>query len=212
MARIRKIRRRLAEGCNYYLLDANFLANKYIPPTIAPNAWERRRIEKCLTWWEEIDQQLNSDNARVYICDLCIAETFKVLVKKYYLDKWFPNSSMYNNAKKRLIRDITTNAKELAKYDRRIRYHDISTSRDLIIAVDRFFEIFLKKAIDVALADLIILATAKYLIDFYDVPVGRMHIITLDRDLRRGARYIKELPYIYDPTQPEDERGKVFIS
>ncbi len=128
------------------------------------------------------------------------------------MDKWLQNSSIYNTAKKRLIKDISTTAKELAKYDRRIRYHDISTSRDLIIAVDRFFEIFLKKAIDVALADLIILATAKYLIDFYDVPVGRMHIITLDRDLRRGARYIKELPYIYDPTQPEDERGKVFIS
>ena len=212
MARIRKIRRRLAEGRNYYLLDANFLANKYIPPTIAPNDWRRRQIEKCLAWWEEIDQQLNSDNARVYICDLCIAEAFKVLAKKYYLDKWFPNSSMYNNAKRRLIKDITTNAKELARYDRRIRYHDISTSRDLIIAVDRFFEIFLKKDLDVSLPDLIILATAKYLIDFYDVPVGRMHIISLDEDLRKGARYIKELPYIYDPTQPGDERDKVFIS
>jgi len=211
MARIRKIRRRLAEGCNYYLLDANFLANKYIPPTIAPNEWQRRRIEKCLNWWDEIDQQLNSGNARVYICDLCIAEAFKVLAKKYYLDKWFPNSSTYNTAKKRLIKDIATTAKELAKYDRRIKYHDISTSRDLIISVDRFFEIFLKKNLDVSLPDLIILATAKYLIDFYDVPVKHMHIITLDRNLRGGARFVSELPYIYDPTQLEDERSKVFI-
>ena len=212
MARIRKIRRRLVEGRNYFLIDASFLANKYIQPSIAPNDWERCRINKRLDWWDEIDQQLNSDNARVYICDLCIAETFKVLAKKYYLDKWFPNPSMYNTAKKRLIKDISTTAKELAKYDRKIRYHDISTSRDLIIAVDRFFEIYLKKKLDVSLPDLIILATAKYLIDFYDVPIKRMHIITLDSDLRKGARFVKELPYIYDPTQSEDERSKVFIS
>lgn len=211
MARIRKIRRRLVEGLNYFLIDANFLANKYIPPTIAPNARQKRRIEKCLEWWEEIDSQLNSSKARVYVCDLCIAEAFKVLAQKYYVDKWFPNSSMYNSNKKRLIREITTTAKELSKFDRKIRYHDISTSRDLIIAVDRFFEVFLKNNLKVSLPDLIILATAKYLIDFYDIPARRMHIITLDKQLRHGARFIQELPYIYDPTQPEDERNKVFI-
>ena len=211
MARIRKIRRRLVEGLNYFLIDANFLANKYIPPTVAPNDRQKRRIEKCLEWWEEIDSQLNSSKARVYVCDLCIAEAFKVLAQKYYVDKWFPNSSMYNSNKKRLIREITTTAKELSKFDRKIRYHDISTSRDLIIAVDRFFEVFLKNNLKVSLPDLIILATAKYLIDFYDIPASRMHIITLDRQLRCGARFIQELPYIYDPTQPEDERNRVFI-
>ena len=171
MARIRKIRRRLVEGRNYFLIDASFLANKYIQPSIAPNDWERCRINKRLDWWDEIDQQLNSDNARVYICDLCIAETFKVLAKKYYLDKWFPNPSMYNTAKKRLIKDISTTAKELAKYDRKIRYHDISTSRDLIIAVDRFFEIYLQKKLDVSSPDLIIFATANYLFDIYILPI-----------------------------------------
>ena len=211
MARIRKIRRRLVEGLNYFLIDANFLANKYIPPIVAPNDRQKRRIEKCLEWWEEIDSQLNSGKARVYVCDLCIAEAFKVLAQKYYVDKWFPNSSMYNSNKKRLIREITTTAKELSKFDRKIRYHDISTSRDLIIAVDRFFEVFLKNNLKVSLPDLIILATAKYLIDFYDIPASRMHIITLDKQLRRGARFIQELPYIYDPTQSEDERNKVFI-
>jgi len=211
MARVRKIRRQLAEGLNYYLVDANFLVNKYIPATLAPNSYQRKRIEKCLEWWQEIDIQLNSEKARVYICDLCIAEAFKVLAQKYYIEKWFPNSSTYNNAKKRLIKEITTTAKELAKYDRKIRYHDISTSRDLIIAVDRFFEVFFKNNLKVSLPDLIILATAKYLIDFYDIPINRIHIITLDKDLRNGAKYIKELPYIYDPTTTEDGRDKVFI-
>ena len=210
MARIRKIRRRLAEGRNYYVIDANFLANKYIPPTIAPNEYQRRRIEKCLDWWIEIDQQLNSDKARIYIPDLCIAEAFKVLAKKYYVEKWFINPSTYNQAKKRLVKDISIDAKELAKYNRKIPYHDISTSRDLIIAVDRFFEVFMKKHLDVGLPDLIILATAKYLIDFYDIPTSRIHIITLDQPLRQGAKYIAEIPHVYDPTKPEDRSDRVF--
>lgn len=210
MARKRKIRRQLAEGLNYFLVDANFLANKYIPSTAAPNDEQKRRIEKCREWWDEIDSQLNSGRARVYICDLCIAEAFKVLAKKYYVEKWFSYSS-YNNSKKRLISEITTTAKELSKFDRTIRYHDISTCRDIIIAVNRFFEVFLKNSLDVSLPDLIILATAKYLIDFYDIPTKRIHIITLDKPLRRGTKYIQELPYVYDPTDPADERNKVFI-
>jgi predicted nucleic acid-binding protein len=212
MARIRKIRRQLAEGRNYFLVDANFLVNKYIPPTVAPNDTQKRRIDKCLEWWGEIDSQLSSGKARVYICDLCIAEAFKVLAQKYYVDRWFPNSHTYNYSKKRLISEITTTSKDLSKFDRKIRYHDISTSRDLIIAVDRFFEVFLKNNLKVSLTDLVILATAKYLVDFYDIPTNRIHIITLDRHLRRGAKYIQELPYIYDPTDPADERSKVFVS
>jgi predicted nucleic acid-binding protein len=213
MARKRKIYRRLAEGLNYFLIDANFLANKYIPSTVAPNEAQKRQIEKCYEWWNEIDSQLDSGRARVYICDLCIAEAFKVLAKKYYVQKWFSNPSIYNSSKKRLSNEITTTAKELSKSNRRIRYHDISTCRDIIIAVNRFFEVFLKNNLTkVSLSDLIILATAKYLIDFYDIPAKRMHIITLDKDLRSGAKYIQELPYIYDPTDPADARDKVFTS
>ncbi len=70
---------------------------------------------------------------------------------------------------------------------------------------------FLKKNLEMYLPDLIILATAKYLINIYGVPVGLMQIITLDRNLRRRARYIEELPYIYDPTQPGDESDKACI-
>lgn len=211
MARIRKIRRSLAEGRNYFVIDANFLANKYIPPICAPTPYQKRRIEKCLEWWAEIDQQLSSDKARVYIPDLCIAEAFKVLAQKYYVEKWFRNSSAYNTAKKRLAKEITIEAKELAKYDRKIKYHDISTSRDLIIAVDRFFEVFMKNKFRVSLPDLIILATAKYLMDFFDIPSKHIHIITLDKQLRGGTKLIQELPYVYDPTESEDEKGKVFI-
>ena len=88
MARIRKISLNPAEGKNYFVVDANFLANKYIPPNRAPNLKEKTRIQKCLEWWNKIYAQLNIYKARVYIPDLCIAETFKVLAKKYYVYKW----------------------------------------------------------------------------------------------------------------------------
>ena len=210
MARIRRIYLDPSQGKNYFVIDANFLANKYIPPQRAPNDREKTRIEKCLDWWKEIDTQLDFDKARVYIPDLCIAETFKVLAKKYYIDKWFRRPTEYSNARDRLLQDITVSTKTLRAYSRKIRYHDISTSRDIIISVDRFYEVFLKADLDVSLPDLVILATAKYLIDFYDVPKNRMHIVTLDRSLRDGSKKIQELPNAYDPTR--DDRHKIFIS
>ena len=211
MARIRKIYRNPSQGSNYYVVDANFLANKYIPANRAKTTKDRTRIEKCLEWWAEINSQLASDKARVYIPDLCIAETFKVLAQKYY-DKWFLNYNEYRGARRRLIGDITIRDKVLRAPNRRIKYHDISTSRDIIISVDRFYEVFLKAGLDVSLPDLVILATAKYLIDFYDVPKKRMHIVTLDRNLRNGSKKIQELPNAYDPTRSEDDRRTIFIS
>jgi hypothetical protein len=210
MARIRRIYLDPSQGKNYFVIDANFLANKYIPPQRAPNDREKTRIDKCLDWWKEIDTQLDFDKARVYIPDLCIAETFKVLAKKYYIDKWFRRPTEYSNARDRLLQDITVSTKTLRAHSRKIRYHDISTSRDIIISVDRFYEVFLKAGLDVSLPDLVILATAKYLIDFYDVPKNRMHIVTLDRSLRDGSKKIQELPNAYDPTR--DDPHKIFIS
>lgn len=209
MARIRRIYRNPSQGKNYFVIDANFLANKYIPPQRAPNAREKTRIEKCRDWWKEIDTQLDFDKARVYIPDLCIAETFKVLAHKYYVERWFQKSE-YSNARNSLKRDITVLPKILRAHSRTIRYHDISTSRDIIISVDRFYEVFLKEGLNVSLPDLVILATAKYLIDFYDVPKNRIHIVTLDRNLRNGSKKIQELPNAYDPTK--DDRHKIFIS
>ena len=161
MARIRRIYRNPSQGKNYFVIDANFLANKYIPPQRAPNAREKTRIEKCRDWWKEIDTQLDFDKARVYIPDLCIAETFKVLAHKYYVDKWFLRYTEYSNARNSLKRDITVSPKILRAHSRKIRYHDISTSRDIIISVDRFYEVFLKEGLNVSLPDLVILATAK---------------------------------------------------
>ncbi|MDO9334603.1 MAG: hypothetical protein Q7T57_08805 [Dehalococcoidales bacterium] len=209
MPRVRKIECNPTSK-NYFIVDTCFFANKYIAPAIAPNGRERDRIEKCQEWWKEIDRQLDKRKARVYVPDICIAETFKTLAKKYYREKWFKTSRALNKARRLLTEDIETNAKTLMAYKRIIRYHDISTSRDIIIAVDRFYETFMKHGKDVSITDLIILATAKYLMDFYDIPKNNLHIVTLDNNLYQGLKLINELPNGYNPTLPSENFSKIF--
>jgi hypothetical protein len=115
-----------------------------------------------------------------------------------------------NNARERLRKHITSSPKALRSSKRRIEYHDVSTSRDIIISVDRFYELFNKYGKRVSLPDLIIVATAKYLIDFFDLPKARLHVVTLDRDLWEGTKKIQELPNAYDPTHGHDAAKRVF--
>ena len=210
MRRSRKIHRKLDSAKNYYIIDACFLVNKYIPSTCAPNEREKVRIEKCLEWWKEIDAQIRANRARVYIPDICIAETFKALAQKRFAAKWL-SDSQYQNSRERLRKDITITPRTLRSTKRKIKYHDISTSRDLIISVDRFYEIFHKVGLGVQLSDLVILATAKYLMDFYDIPKTCLHIVTLDGPLRDGSRKIQEIPTAYNPTHAKDAKSKIFI-
>lgn len=226
--RLRKIRRNPGDHTrNYYLVDANFLANKFIPSTCAPAGLQRNRILACDAWWKEIDEQLRQRRARVYVPDICIAEAFKVLAKKYYREKWFRYPSQHKQARDRMSRTLTVTAKTLRAKEREIRYHDVETNRDIIIAVDRFYEVINKakqppkkkpnqttapkpKPVDVSVPDLLILATAKYLMDFYDVPREHLHIVTLDRPLRAATKMIQEIPNTYDPTLAEDSVARVF--
>lgn len=210
MARIRKILRNPSPGKNYYLVDANFLVNRFIPPAIASNAHQRKRIESCNEWWEEIETQLKKNKARVYVPDICIAESFKTLAKKYYEEKWFKTPVVFNNARKKLAKFVSVPARTLKATKREIKVHDISTTRDLIISVDRFYELFHKYKKKVSLPDLIVVATAKYLIDFYDIPKDRLHIVTLDTGLWEGSKKIQELPNAYNPTQSSDSRDRVY--
>lgn len=210
MARIRKISRNPNPGKNYYLVDANFLANRFIPQNIVPNAHQKQRIERCNEWWDEIEEQLNKNKARVYIPDICIAETFKVLAKKYYEEKWFKRPVDVKAAREKLSKFVSVPSKTLKAAKRNIKVHDISTTRDIIISVDRFYELFHKHKKNVSLPDLIVVATAKYLIDFYDIPKDQLHIITLDKGLWSGSKKIQELPNAYDPAQASDRYERVF--
>lgn len=200
MPRVRKIYCDDESPRNYYLVDANFLANKHIQARYAPAGRERDRVQACHDWWKQIDAQLDSGHARVFVPDLCIAEAFKVLAKKYYRQSWFPTPASFGAAKRGLSQDVRTSDKTLRAQRRVVRFHDISTNRDIVVSVDRFFELFHRRGKNVGIVDLILVATAKYLMDFYDIPKPFLHIVTLDTPLREGIAAVTELPNAYDPT------------
>ena len=211
MSRVRKIYRNPGLRLrNYYIVDACFLANKFIPPSCAPDQGERERVESCLAWWNEIDNQLRHDKARIFVPDICIAEAFKVLAKKYYSEHWLKRAFDYNNARKRLIKLIQTPSRILKSFNRKVKCHDISTCRDIIISVDRFYELFMKHKKNVQIGDLILAATAKYLIDFYDIPRELLHIVTIDKGLYEGIKKASELQNVYDPTLKSNSARRVF--
>lgn len=215
MPNVREIGRTPANGGkNYFLVDASFLANRHIPPRCALDAHQRERIEGCLKWWREIEDQLTRGVARVYVPDICIAEAFKVLAKKRWAEGWFRTALEHRRARNALSGDVHTHSADLRAGRRRVLYHDISTNRDIIISVDRFFKVFLtdKNTVSVSIPDLIVLATARYLIDFFDIPVERLHIVTLDKALRtESKRLAHDLPPAYDPTTRGNRAEVVFM-
>lgn len=82
--------------------------------------------------------------------------------------------------------------------------------RDIIISVDRFYELFAKYKKRVGVIDLSIAATAKYLMDFFDIPKDNLHIVTLDTALREGIRKSQDLPNAYDPTLARHSIDRIF--
>jgi predicted nucleic acid-binding protein len=212
MPKVRKIDRVPENGKNYFLIDANFLANKFLPIRIVPNGTETERIKSCLLWWREIEAQIKQGRARVFVPDICIAEAFKVLAKRYYVRKakWFKSFQQYSQARGRLSNKVRLDYKALKTTGRKVAYHDISTNRDIIISVDRFFEPFCKNEANVQISDFILAATAKYLMEFYDLPKDHLHIITLDHRLRKVIERVAELPNAYDPTIKSNRAPLVF--
>jgi len=205
----------LTDQKNYYIVDACFLANKYIPTNINPRTKEQeneiKRIKACKAWWKIIEDQLDKEQARVYIPDICIAEVIKTLSKKLYNEEWFKDRKQHNRYFRKFTKDVQMTHGDLKKKNRIVRYHDISTSRDILISVERFNKIFTQKGINkVSVPDLIIVATAKYLMDFFDIPYKYLHIITLDNHLRKGSKKISEIPSAYDPTKKEHSVDKIF--
>jgi len=206
----RKIQRKPA-GTNFYLIDACFLVNKYLPFAKIPSSNpERMMVELSQAWWSEIDGQIKDGKAIVYIPDVCIAESFKVLAQKYYRQRLF-TAAEYRSAKQKLSDFVHIPARTLQGSNRRIKVHDISTSRDIIIAVDRFYEFFAKKNLNVSVVDLIILATAKYLMDFFLIPKKQLYIVTLDNPLWKGTKSLSDIPSAFNPSEDKEKASKVFV-
>ncbi len=214
MPKVRKIKRTLPEKQkNYYVVDASFLVRNYIPTEIIKTEKEKKRVENCRQWWKEINKQIKRGRARVYIPSACIAESFKVLAQYAYHpnQKCFKSAHQYNYYKTKLSKDISFPTKKLRTFSRKITYHDIPMDRDIIISVDRFYILFSKYEKSVGVIDLSVAATAKYLIDFFDIPKENLHIVTLDKHLREGIQKSQELPNAYDPTLPSHSVDKIFV-
>jgi hypothetical protein len=58
--------------------------------------------------------------------------------------------------------------------------------------------------------DLIVLATAKYLLEFFDIPRERLFIVTTDQALKDGAALASDLPNALIPRSRAIER-KLFL-
>ncbi len=221
MPRVRKIDKRpLKAERNYFVVDTCFLVNKYLPLSTATTTEVEHQIREAHTWWHEIDRQVSDQRARVYVPDLCIAEAFKVLARLYYdkalggKKRYDQNKAKYryNRAKKRLSNDVSLTHRDLQMQTRYIGYHDVPASRDIIVAVGRFYEAFMKNDCAVSVVDMVVVSTAKYLMDFHDAPKKQIHIVTHDKALWRGTKMVTELPNAYDPAQPGDEYSRVFKS
>lgn len=210
MAKVRKILRRPEKSVkNYFVVDASFLANKYLGVATATSLGAEQAIREDLNWWAEIDRQIKDQRARVYLPDLCIAEAFKVLAKKCYQEKTLSNSA-YKKARDKLSKDVSIEHKTLQSQKRYIGYHDVASSRDIIISIGRFYELFMKHKFNVGVIDLILVSTAKYLIDFHDARREQLHIVTHDDALWRGTKKISELPNAYNPAEPADAFIRIF--
>ncbi len=105
---------------------------------------------------------------------------------------------------------ISWRPRTLKASKRSVKIHDISTSRDIIIAVDRFNELSFKHKLSASVVDVLILSTAKYLIDFFHIPAKQLYIVTLDNALWRGSKKAADVPSAFNPNAASELAAKVF--
>ncbi len=194
----------------YYVVDSNFFANKYLRPSDGANIVDQNRIRNSNEWWEVIDWQIRENKAICYVNDLCIAETFKIIAKKYYQERVF-GSNRYQGIKKRISSDLTITSKQLAAKKRFIGYHNLLVDRDIIIGVSRFLEIAHRNNLGgISIIDLTILSSAKYLIDFFRIKKEQIIILSGDNKLLKCSRRIDDCPTGVDPLDPKNDYQKFF--
>ncbi len=213
MPRVRKIKKTLPnKQKNYYVVDASFLVRNYIPIEIITDEREKKRIEDCQQWWKEINKQLRRGRARVYVPSACIAESFKLLAQFAFhpSHKCFKSTQQYNYYRSKLSKHLSFPPSKMRSFSRKVTYHDVPMDRDIIISVDRFYELFAKYKKSVGIIDLSVAATAKYLMDYFDISKENLHIITLDTALREGIQKSQDLPNAYDPTRRGHRVDRIF--
>jgi len=83
-------------------------------------------------------------------------------------------------------------------------------NRDIVISVDRFFEKLYKTNLHVGIIDLLLLATGKYLMDFYGFKRDELFIVTIDGSLYKLARSFQDVPPTFNPSLKTDAAERVF--
>jgi len=196
----------------FYIIDANFFANKYLKSSESVNVTDHDRIENSHAWWEVIDWQINNNIAIVFINELCIAETFKVIAKKYYQEKVI-NNNVFQVIKKQITNNIQLSVRKLISKSRYIQFHNITVDRDIIIGASRYLEIAHKHNLQsLSVIDLTILSSAKYLMDFYRIKKEQIIILTGDRKIIKCAKFSNEGPCVFDPLDPNNTIDKYFVN
>lgn len=194
----------------YYIVDSNFFANKYFLSSEGHNAEDTQRIKNAKEWWEIIDYQITKRKTIVYINDLCISETFKIVAKKYYQEKTF-GKNRYQSIKRKISNDITLSIQKLISKAREVKYHNLMVDRDIIIGASRFLEIAHKNNLQaLSVIDLTILSSAKFLIDFFKIPKSQVMILTGDKKIIKCAKLSRDCPNAVDPLDSKNSYLKYF--
>lgn len=179
-------------------MDSNFFANKYLNPHEGSNNEDRDRIRISKEWWIILDWQIRQKYAIVYVSDLCIAETFKIIAKKYYQENAFGNNR-YQTIRKKITKDVSVSISRLISKSRYISYHNFSIDRDIIVGSSRYLEIAHKNNLQsLSVIDLTILSTAKYLIDFFRIKKEQIIILTGYNKLRKCVSLSNDNPSVID--------------
>jgi len=193
-----------------YLVDSNFFANKYLESNNGENQVDTDRIENSRNWWQIIDFQIKEEKAIVFITDLCISETFKIIAKKYYQAKKI-SSPKYQRIRKKITEDLHLSISHLISANRKIKYHNLQADRDIIVGASRFLEIAHKNNLDsISVIDLVILSSAKYLIDFYKISKEQIIIISGDQKLIKCSKKAPDIPTVIDALNPKNTPEKYY--
>lgn len=194
----------------YYVIDSNFFANKYLLPREGENQTDSLRIENSNEWWDIISYQINKKFAVVYVSELCVAETFKIIAKKYYQLRKI-SKTRYYYIRNCIEKDIRLTIRQLISTSRHIKYHDQEVNRDIIIGASRFLEIAQKNNLHrISVIDLVILSQTKYLIDFYRIKKEDIFLLTGDIDIIRCSLLCSDIPSAINALDPDNPYYKFF--
>jgi predicted nucleic acid-binding protein len=205
MSRIKKIR--IGVSPQYFVVDACVLVDAALAAAVDRDE-STVQASRSLEWWDQIYHYANAGISRIYISDICIAESFKAIAKKFFCENLI-TADEKKIAEAKLRGWISMDHTLLKQAGRKVPVHDLSTNRDIIISSDRFLEIAMRNKLQgLSVPDLIVAATAKYLQDFYDLPSASLHVVTNDKKL---ARLIRLCPEFSAPIEPAIHRVEDII-